>query len=269
MLFISGAYLSIYLPESNKMIKLLIIDIILTIIIFLQSAILKNASMYDPYWSVIPFFFLFYWLHEFDIQNLNYRMMTAFLLISIWSWRLTLNWFRGWKGLQHEDWRYEDLRSKSGIFYPLVNFLGIHLFPTLLVFAAAMPLEKIFSSPEDLSFFDAAGIILMITGIILELVADNQLYLFKADPKNKGQFINVGIWKYSRHPNYLGEISFWWGLYLLGFSTGLPDYMLVGPIAITLLFLFISIPMMEKRLINNYPQYSEYRKNTSILIPYK
>ena len=269
LLFATGAYLAVYLPESNKMIKLFIIDIILTIIIYLQSVILRNASMYDPYWSVLPFYFLFYWLFEYNIENLNYRMMTVILMVSLWSWRLTMNWYRGWKGLAHEDWRYADLKNKTGIFYPIVNFLGIHLFPTLLVFGSSMPLENVFSSSAVFTFIDVAGIVVMGIGILFELLADNQMHRFKADPANKGKFINVGIWRYSRHPNYLGETLFWWGLYLAAYSTGLPDFYIAGPIAITLLFIGISIPMMEKRLLENYPDYSEYKKKTSAFIPLK
>jgi steroid 5-alpha reductase family enzyme len=269
LLTITGAYLTVYLPEANAMFKLLLIDIILTIVVFLQSAILKNASMYDLYWSYVPFFFLFYWLYEFQVESLNYRMMMVIFLLSFWSWRLSLNWYRGWKGLSHEDWRYLDLRKKTGLFYPFVNFTGIHLFPTLLVFAAAMPLESIFSSSSEFSIYDIGGGALMLIGILLEMTADNQMHRFKQDPNNKGQFINVGIWRYSRHPNYLGEILFWWGIYVSSIACDGPPYMITGAILISLLFIGISIPMMEKRLKNNYPNYEDYIKQTSVLIPLK
>jgi steroid 5-alpha reductase family enzyme len=269
LLFVTGAYLTIYLPESNKLIKLLIIDVILTIVIFLQSAILKNASTYDAYWSVIPFYFLFYWLYEFNVEALNYRMMALIILTSFWSWRLTLNWYRGWNGYSHEDWRYVELRSKTGVFYPIVNFLGIHLFPTLLVFAAALPMEYVFSSDNAFTLMDAAGAAVMFIGVLFEMTADNQMHRFKSDPTNKGKFIDVGIWRYSRHPNYLGEILFWWGMYMISINAGAPDYILIGPIAISLLFIGISIPMMEKRLQKNYPDYRQYKKTTPFLFPYK
>jgi steroid 5-alpha reductase family enzyme len=269
LLIITGAYLAVYLPEANKMIKLLIIDVLLTIVIFLQSALLRNASMYDLYWSLIPFFFLFYWLYEYQVENLNYRMMAAILLLSIWSWRLSLNWYRGWKGLSHEDWRYSDLRKKTGVFYPFVNFTGIHLFPTLLVFIAAMPLEIIFTSSIEFTYLNGIGAALMLIGILFEMAADNQMHRFKQDPANKGKFINTGIWRYSRHPNYLGEILFWWGLYLIAIDGSTPLYLITGPVLISLLFIGISIPMMEKRLKNNYPNYQSYQKQTSVLIPFK
>lgn len=263
----TAVYLSIFLPEPHLMIKLLIIDIILTILVFFQSLILKNASMYDLYWSVFPFFFLFYWIYELQVETLNYRMIICCVLLSVWSWRLSLNWFRGWKGLSHEDWRYRNLRNKTGFFYPVVNFLGIHLFPTILVFIASMPLEIILSSQNEFNYIDAIGAVLMATGILLELFADDQMHKFKKDDKNKGKFINIGVWRFSRHPNYLGEILFWWGLYIFSIAAGAPYFLIVGPILMSFLFIVISIPMMEKRLSENYENYDEYKRKTSILIP--
>ena len=269
LLFIAGAYISISIPESDLRIKLLIIDVVLTIIVFLQSAILKNASIYDLYWSVIPFYFLFYWMYELDVRELNYRMLICILLLSLWSWRLSINWFRGWKGLDHEDWRYLDLRKKTGFFYPIVNFLGIHLFPTILVFIGSLALEPIFLSQDPISYIDIIGAAVMGLGILFESAADNQMHNFKKDPNNKGLNINKGIWKYSRHPNYLGEILFWWGLYILSISAGASTIYLLGPGLMTFLFLAISIPMMEKRLMKKYTEYENYKKETSILLPFK
>ena len=268
LIIAAGAYLAEFLPEPQLFIKLLIIDIILTIIIFSQSAILRNASVYDLYWSVIPFAFLFYWINELDIVTFNYRMIIAISLLSVWSWRLSINWFRGWKGLAHEDWRYRDLRNKTGFFYPLVNFLGIHLFPTLLVFLAALPLKAVFVSENPLSYIDAIGASIMGLGILVESIGDKQLHQFRNSDKKTG-IINIGIWRYTRHPNYLGEILFWCGLYILAIDAGVDPYFIIGPILISLLFIFISIPMMEKRLLNKHSEYKEYKRTTSMLIPLK
>jgi len=268
LILAAGAYLVEFLPEPHLLIKLLIVDIILTIIVFSQSAILKNASVYDLYWSVIPFAMLFYWIYELDVLTFNYRMMITISLLSVWSWRLTLNWFRGWKGLAHEDWRYMNLSSKTGVFYPIVNFLGIHLFPTLLVFIAALPLRAIFTSENPITYIDAIGASIMGLGILLEGMADNQMHRFKSSENNKG-IISEGIWRFTRHPNYLGEILFWWGLYILAIDAGISSYFIIGPILISLLFIFISIPMMERRLSKKHSEYNEYKRNTSMLLPLK
>ena len=125
--------------NSNLIYTLLYADIIATIIIYIASYIFKNSSIYDPYWSVIPPFLLLFWILQLDTNIVN----TYFLSFSVlfWAIRLTYNWIRGWKGLDQEDWRYIDLRNKMGKFYQLVNFLGIHLFPTIIVFVCCLPFK--------------------------------------------------------------------------------------------------------------------------------
>ena len=130
-------------------------------------------------------------------------------------------------------------------------------------------MEFIFKSNAELSYIDGIGALIMIMGIVLELLADNQMHAFKKDQNNKGQTITTGVWRYSRHPNYLGEILFWWGLYTLSISAGAIQLLITGPILMTLLFITISIPMMEKRLASKYDGYLEYKKNTSMIIPFK
>lgn len=268
LLFIIGVILYFKLPFENLVYKLLAIDVVLTVLIAIVGLLVKNDSMYDPYWSLIPFLMLIYWIDATHIQEFNTRIFIMIILVSWWSWRLTYNWIRGWKGIKHEDWRYIDLRKKTKAFYPLVSFLGIQLFPTLIVFAAALPMESVFTSSETINTSDIIGGILMLTGILLEIFADIQMHEFHINPDNKGNVINIGLWKYSRHPNYLGEISFWWGIYVLSLATNPPAYYISGAIAITLLFLFISIPMMEKRMESKI-DFAAYKKRTPILIPWK
>ena len=268
LLFIIGVILYFKLPYENLVIKLLIIDVVLTVLIAIVGLLVKNDSMYDPYWSLIPFFMLIYWIDATHVQEFNARIFIMITLVSWWSWRLTYNWIRGWKGIKHEDWRYVDLRKKTKAFYPLVSFLGIQLFPTLIVFAACLPMEPVFLSTKELNLSDIIGGVLMLTGILLEIFADIQMHGFRKNPENSVNVINVGLWKYSRHPNYLGEITFWWGVYVLSLATHPPAYYISGAIIVTLLFLFISIPMMEKRMKNKIG-FADYRKRTPVLIPWK
>ena len=212
---------------------------------------------------------LIYWIDVSHVEVFNTRIFILLTLMSWWSWRLTYNWFRGWKGLQHEDWRYVDLRKKTRGFYPIVSFFGIQLFPTLIVFAAALPLYSIFYSDALLSWKDVWGGLLMLIGILLEIFADIQMHSFRNNPENQGKVIDIGLWKYSRHPNYLGEITFWWGVYFLSLATHPPLYFIIGPIVVTLLFVGISIPLMEKRMMANKPEFADYKKRTAVLIPWK
>ena len=268
LLFIIGVILYFKLPIENLVYKLLAIDVAITVLITIVGLLVKNDSMYDLYWSIIPFLMLIYWIDATHIQEFNVRIFILITWVSWWSWRLSYNWFRGWKGIKHEDWRYIDLRKKTKAFYPFVSFLGIQLFPTLIVFAAALPMQSIFYADATLTFTDVLGGLLMLTGILLEIFADVQMHEFRTNQDNKEKVINIGLWKYSRHPNYLGEITFWWGVYVLSVAAHPPTYYISGAIAITLLFLIISIPMMEKRMKNKIG-FAEYKKRTPILIPWK
>ncbi len=268
LLFIIGTILYFKLPFDNLIYKLLAIDVTLTVLIAIVGLLLKNDSIYDLYWSVIPFVILIYWIDATHVHEFNARVFILITLLSWWSWRLTYNWFRGWNGINHEDWRYVDLRKKTKVFYPLVSFLGIQLFPTLIVFTACLPIESIIMSTEAINLSDIIGGLLMITGILLEIFADIQMHGFRINPDNKGNIINIGLWKHSRHPNYLGEITFWWGVYVLSIATQPPTYYISGAIIVSLLFLFISIPMMEKR-VQNREGFAKYKKRTPVLIPWK
>lgn len=267
-LLVVGACLAIYFPNSSLLMRLFIIDLILTAVVFAISWMIDNASTYDLYWSVIPFYFIFYWWAFYPLTLLDFRLVAAVTLLSIWSWRLSFNWFRGWKGFDHEDWRYSRLKEQTGRLYPLVNFLGIHLFPTLLVFFGSIPLMYIFSTNAPFSWSDVAGALIMFAGIGFESLADKQLFDYKGIPQNKGKTIDTGLWRYTRHPNYFGEILIWGGLFVLSLGTGIPWYWGLGALLMILLFWFISIPMIEKRMSHRYSDYGDYKKRTSKLIPF-
>lgn len=265
--FIVGAALTYYLDSIDPLSKLFFIDVVLTIIVFIVSYRENNASVYDPYWSVIPFYMLFYWLYEFGIDFISLKVILAAFAVSFWSWRLTGNWLRGWTGMDHEDWRYVKLREQTGKWYPLVNFLGIHLFPTLMVFVASIPLYYIFEYSSEFNWVTLAGFIVAVMGTVIELVADNQMYRFKKTNKNPMAVMRTGIWKNIRHPNYLGEISFWLGIYLMAYTPYTPWTLATGVILMLIMFVFISIPMIDKKLLKSKPEYTIYRENTGALLP--
>ena len=141
--------------------------------------------------------------------------------------------------------------------------------PTSLVFLGCLSLYAVFSSSNpSFTYLDAIGLIICLMAIVMETVSDEQLKKFRKS-RDKNQLMTSGLWSVSRHPNYFGEISFWWGLFFFALSAGLSNWwMIIGPILMTGLFVFLSIPMMEKRLIKKYPEYEEYRKRVSALIPW-
>jgi steroid 5-alpha reductase family enzyme len=268
-----GSYLCLALfEELGQIYSVLIIDIIATVFIFLVGIVFRNASLYDAYWSVAPVPIALYWwsLSGFDMED--GRKILAFLALLLWAVRLTLNWARGWIGLTHEDWRYGMLRQKTGIFYPFVNLAGIHLFPTLMVFLGCMPLYFILSTENEipLGWMDYLGFSVSIIGILMELIADEQLRTFKKkNADNPLSFIDSGIWYFSRHPNYFGEILFWTGLFFMAISADSSIYWTAaGFMAMYAMFRFISIPMMDERMIKKRPKYAELMNKVSQLVPW-
>lgn len=262
-----AAYLTMpYFESWGPVYAVLAADIVATVVIFLLGYIWHNASLYDPYWSVIPVFIGLYWwsLTGFDTSELN--RVLIMVAVGFWAVRLTLNWARSWPGFIHEDWRYEMLRSKIGSLYPLVNFLGIHLFPTILVFMGMLPAFVVLTGSHDSSMpLDLIAFVISMLAVMIELVADEQLKSFVAQNTVKGATLTTGLWRYSRHPNYFGEVLFWFGLFLFALSAGGWDYLWtgIGALSMFLLFWFISIPMMDERMSERRIKYHERIATTS------
>lgn len=260
----------ILLNDFHILFSTFVADIVATLIVYGFSMIFKNASLYDPYWSIQPFIIAIFWVIISPTSSLPIRQVFTILVISLWSLRLTLNWIRGWQGLKHEDWRYVNFREKNPKLFWFTNLMGIQLMPTILVFVGCMSLYPVFFSGNQKNFniLDIFGIIFCIGATIIEFLADEELKMFRKT-KKEGEIMNLQLWKYSRHPNYFGEILFWWGLYLIALAADFQFWwMIIGPLFITLLFIFISIPMMEKRQLANKPAYLEYILSTSMLIPW-
>jgi steroid 5-alpha reductase family enzyme len=161
------------------------------------------------------------------------------------------------------------LREKNPGLYPLVNFFGIHLFPTLMVFLGLLPVYVMTSSMtgSGINTLFVAGLLITIAAVAIELAADEQLRKFKKRAK-KGDYINIGLWKYSRHPNYFGEISFWFGLWVMQMAVSPQQWWTaIGFVAMLNMFLFASIPMMEAKNMKSKTGYNVYVKRVSRLIP--
>jgi steroid 5-alpha reductase family enzyme len=249
------------------------------IILWLFSFISDNSSVFDPYWSVAPILFLI----NFWVQATGYRLqgemewyalarfVILFVIVGIYSFRLTYNFLRGWQGLKHEDWRYQDFRKKTGMMYWTVSLFGIHLFPALMVFIGSLSIwVALTQGVRTMGILDIVGIAVTGMAIMLEARADKQLHQFIHSNKEEGKTMDQGIWSASRHPNYLGEISFWWGLYFFALSANPGKWwVIIGPVAITCMFLFASIPMIEKRLMERRRDYAEYKKRVPMLLPFR
>ena len=262
-----AGYFSIsFIPNYHILTQVLFADFIATIIIYFSSVIFRNSSIYDPYWSVIPVFILIYFFSFQSLKLFNISMILMCFNVLFWSFRLTSNWIKNWSGLSSEDWRYIDMRKYSGKYFELSNFFGIHLFPTLIVYVCCLPMYFVSISNIDSSIFSILGFCIAFIGVLYEIISDYQLYCFRKDTNKKSNIIDTGIWKYSRHPNYWGEILFWWGLYFYIVDIS-PYYMIFAPISMTLMFVYVIIPWIEAKILRTRPEYKKYQQETNFLIP--
>ena len=256
-----GVWIYFMLPFAFWL-NLLIADAASTVFVFIFSVIFKNASVYDPYWSVQPIVILVCFAIFHKITP-----VTILLLISViyWGIRLTGNWAYVFGGLNHQDWRYTKLEKENGKLYPLINLTGIHMMPTLIVYMCALPSVFAVRAELNANIGSYIGAVICIGAATLRLVADIQMHKYRKSGQHG--LIRTGLWKYARHPNYLGEILMWWGIAVQVVSV-MPEswWLVAGAVCNTLLFLTISIPLADKRQ-SAKEGYAEYKASTRSLLP--
>ncbi len=244
--------------------SLLIADVAATVVTFIFSVIFGNASVYDPYWSVQPPVILI----AFAIgKKLTILGVLLIIVVSYWAIRLTANWAYTFANLNHQDWRYTMLKEKTGVFYPLINFTGIHMVPTLVVYGCVLPAVYAVINGVAATLGSVLFLCLSLGAATMQGIADYEMHTFR---KNRdGAFIHNGLWKYSRHPNYLGEILMWWGV-ALSVICAAPNawHLAIGALANTVLFFAVSIPMADDRQ-SSKEGFAEYKQQTRMLLPIK
>ena len=253
---------------NNEWMMILFAHSVATIGIYISSLIFNNSSMYDPFWSVAPIpiiIYLAYFSNNLVLNDL-YTSLVVFVVL-FWAVRLTHNWTMVWGGLKEEDFRYVDLKQGNLLKKEIVNFFGIHYIPTLQVNVSLLPLYFVFNESVINYNWILIGASISICAVILQIIADKQMRDFKKNILNKNKIMNFGLWKYSRHPNYLGEVMFWIGLYVIALSVdNLPFWLFLSPLSMLVLFLFVSCPMMDERSLKKRPGYKEYMNKTSQLL---
>ena len=240
-----------------------------TAAVFAFSVLWDNSSLYDPYWSLAPLPIAAYWA-SLNPDAPEARQVLALLLLAGWGLRLTHNWWARWQGLHDEDFRYREIRQRAGRRYWPASFVSIHLMPTAWVFLGLLPLYPALARPAPgLGWLDGLAVALTAGAIALEAVADAQLRRFLRTRPNAEAVLETGLWAHSRHPNYLGEVLFWWGLYLFGLASG-PGWAWtgVGALFITLLFVGVSVPWMDRRMLQRHPSYAARLRSTRALLPW-
>jgi len=252
----------------NLLLTGFLIWLIYLIFMFTIVYIKKDTSLGNFTWGPGAFLLT---LYSFIAYGEFYsRQVIVTILVFLWCLRLTYYVFSRYK--KGADPRYVEWLAKWK--QPLIGFLFSFVWVVILNggFSLIMALPglviNINKTIPSLNYLDLFAILLWIIGFIYESVSDYQLYGFTHDPAHKGKVCNVGLWRYSRHPNYFGEIVMWWAIYLLAVSVPYGWLSIVCPIAISTTLIFVTgIPWNEKAMEGN-PEYQEYKKHTSMLIPW-
>jgi steroid 5-alpha reductase family enzyme len=245
-------------------------DVAATLVVFAFSVRHDNSSLYDPYWSVAPVAIVLYWASAGDVGGSGLRRAWVLAIVVLWGVRLTGNQLARWGGLGDEDFRYVELRARGGRWYWPLSLAGVHLMPTTWVFLGLLPIFPALAGPaRPWSALDAVAVAVAGGAVLLEAAADAQLRRFVRGRRDPAAVLDSGLWALSRHPNYLGEVLFWWGLFLSGVAAA-PGrvWSAVGPLAITLLFVLVSVPWMDRRMAARHPAWAERLRSVPALLPW-
>ncbi len=232
---------------------------------FVLSLLKKRNDMADVAWGLG--FVLMTWTSFFLAGDSGPRGVLVGVLVSVWGLRLAWHIHKRNKG-KAEDYRYLAWRQQWGKWFYLRSYLQVYLLQGFFLFLIVMPILLINQSAGTaLGILDVLGVAVWLVGFYFEVVGDAQLARFIKNPANKGKLMQSGLWAYTRHPNYFGEVTQWWGLWLVALAVPYGWLGVIGPITITILILKVSgIPLLEKKMMEN-PEFAEYRRRVSVFIP--
>ena len=232
---------------------------------FALSLLKKRNDVADVAWGLG--FVLMTWASFFLGGGSGARGLLVGVLVSIWGVRLAWHIHKRNRG-KAEDYRYLAWRQQWGEWFYLRSYLQVYLLQGFFLFLIVMPILLInHSTGTALGILDVLGVVVWLVGFYFEAVGDVQLARFIKNPANKGKLMQSGLWAYTRHPNYFGEVTQWWGLWLVALAVPSGWLGVIGPITITVLILKVSgVPLLEKKMMEN-PEFASYRRRVSVFIP--
>jgi len=248
-------------------------------ILFWLIALYQNSTwLIDPYWTFIPVLIsLYYQFHPFSESYSYQRSNNIFILMIIWSIRLTYSYFRreNWICGEREDWRFADMRKTYGKHWWWLSFFLVYISQQLMLVGITLPLYAIHYPKinHEWNYIDEIMRICCIISILIAYAADNQLRSFTLQKPKRQYILNTGLWKWSRHPNYVGEQLWWWFLCIWAYLTSGHAWIFIGPIFNTVCMREVTKLTEERTAKNRKKQkklkdWNDYKNKTSEWIPF-
>ena len=240
----------------------------LFVTVWLASLLVADASIVDVFWGVG--FIVVGWVCFAVGHGAHNRRLLLALLVTVWGARLALH--IGARNLgKGEDRRYVEMRERDGSRFWLTSLYRVFAVQAVVLWVISLPLQAggSLGGGRALGVLDAIGGGVWLLGFCFEALGDLQLVHFKADPSNRRRVMDRGLWRYTRHPNYFGDATMWWGLGLIALGAGgAGAWGLVGAAMDTLILTRVSgKPVLEKDIETRRPGYRDYIERTSGFLP--
>lgn len=236
------------------------------LLFFIAGTVIKNNSIVDTGWGIG--FVIVAWFLLTSTPTPSIPLIAMTFLVSIWGLRLFYHILKRNVG-KPEDFRYASWRKEWGNWVIPRAFFQVYMLQGFFMFVISAPL--LLARDTNIAPINALlyiGILVWLIGFIFEAVGDHQLKVFIQNPDSRGKLMMTGLWAYTRHPNYFGEATMWWGIFLISLSAGASLLAIVSPLTITLLLLFVSgVPLLEASM-KKKPGYEEYARKTSVFVPW-
>jgi steroid 5-alpha reductase family enzyme len=240
---------------------------VLALLTWLASVVRRDASLVDRTWSLmiaVPAF-----AYAAQLPWAGARGIALLALVGAWAVRLAA--FITWRNWGHgEDRRYQQIRARNQPNFALKSLVYVFALQAVLAWIVSAPTLAALAGTHAFGALDGLGIAIALAGFLFEAIGDAQMAAFKRDPANKGQVMDRGLWRYTRHPNYFGEATFWWGVWLLALGAGgvAAAWTVLSPLLMTVLLLKVSgVALLEKDIGERRPAYRDYIARTNAFVP--
>lgn len=236
----------------------------IAVLFWVVSLVRNDVSIVDSLWSLM--FLLILSLYMGIFGEHGPRSWLVLTLVAVWAIRLSV-FIAARNHGQPEDLRYQTIRKNNEPNFAFKSLYIVFGLQAVLAGFISMPLLVAASSSSPLTWLDALGVALWLLGMFFEVVGDRQLAKFKSDKSNRGQVLNSGLWRFTRHPNYFGEFTLWWGYFCLALAAG-GWWTLLSPLLMAILLLKVSgVALLESTITDRRPAYAEYIRKTNAFFP--